>query len=88
MEKAQVKKTGRILYIKSKYAVRNITASFTLDLPITGGSTGIIDETFLWTSPNKKVGDWYSLSDGREYHEGELVIGLDNIRNTNIDKII
>lgn len=86
-DKALIKKTGETLNVESNYIVKHFTATFTYDL-----SEEQIDEiremTFVHDSEPKEEGEYYTLSNGEVYHEKDVIVGLDNIREENLKKII
>ena len=40
------------------------------------------------TEKSKKEGNWFLLSDGKEYHQDELVVGKEEIREYQLNKIV
>ena len=86
-DKALVKETGEIQEIKSEYEVQYITASFTFDLSDEKAET-IKEMTLVHDSEPQEEGMHYTLSDGKVYHEKDVVVGMDNIREEKLKKII
>jgi len=86
-DKALIKETGEIKDVKSEYQVAYITASFTFDLSDEQMSE-IKEMTFVHDSEPQEEGKHYTLSDGKTYHEKDIVVGVDNIREEKLKKII
>ena len=75
-EKALIKETGQILDIKENWMKSQVTSSFSFD--------DLETKEFK----NKSLGRFYVLSDGIEYPEDELIIGIDAIREFKLNNII
>jgi choline kinase len=86
-KKALVKETGEIQEVKSEYQVAYITATFNFDLS-DEQSDEIKKMTFVHDSESQKEGTHYTLSNGKTYHEKDVVVGLDNIRDEKLKNII
>ena len=86
-DKALVKETGEIQEIKSEYKVQYITMSFNFDLSDEQAET-IKEMTLVHDSEPQEEGMHYTLSDGKVYHEKDVVVGVDNIREEKLKKII
>ena len=90
MNKVLVIKTGELLDIKFSYK------NMKIEIDLENFSKETQDTMRLWTSSfpssddtgNEKDGFWYTLSDGMKYHEDELIVGLDNIRDYKLKNII
>lgn len=75
MEKAIVKKTSKeediiSLYFRVELKIRNIDGNFKK----------------YSTFDDKKPGVYYILSDKKEYHESDLIVGIDNIREYKLNQ--
>ncbi len=86
-DKALVKETGEIQEVKSEYKVSHVKATFNFDLS-DDQNENIQKMTFVHDSEPQKEGTHYTLSDGKTYHEKDVVVGVDNIRDEKLKKII
>ena len=86
-DKALIKETGEIKDVKSEYQVAYITTSFNFELTDEQMSE-IKEMTFVHDSEPQEEGKHYTLSDGKVYHEKDVVVGIDNIREEKLKKII
>ncbi len=85
-EKALVVKSGEIHSIESERQVMNMELSLSLDTDIDTS-----DETIHFINDSKsyeKEGKYYHLDNGLAYHESELIIGIDNIRDYKLKNFI
>lgn len=85
-DKALVIKTGEVLDIEFQYLTKKVNISFDI-------SDSLLEEIssnfkFEKESSEDKEGNFYVLSNGQKYSEDELIIGLDNIREYKLKKII
>jgi hypothetical protein len=90
-DKAIVISTGEILEVKSFYKIMNLTIEFPEDLSWVSGSVQEFDRKIFVKSDKvetSKPGDYYILSDGKKYSGDELIVGLDNIREYKLKKLI
>lgn len=93
-DKALIKSTGEILEVGGHYIVKNYTATFDLEdiwesNNVDFSEFGEFDKVELkHESDNKREGMYYKLSDGKEYIDDELVIGLVKIREYKLNKIL
>lgn len=91
-DKAIVIDTGEILEIKSFYKSMNFTIEFPAELKsYISGSVQDFDQKIFIKSDKvgtSKPGDYYILSDGKNYSGDELIVGLDNIRDYKLKKLI
>ena len=78
MKKALIKDTGELLDIRQTYQVVKMNFTFDLEGKIESGN----EKDFKY-EPN-----YYTLSDGKEYHEDDVIVGTDNIRDWKIKNII
>lgn len=82
-EKALVVDKNEVLEIDAIYKVYSYQGS--IEYEYKSEDIGSISLIY----PNKeKLGNNYILSDGNKYHESELILGVENIREHNINKII
>jgi|GEM_PF-4827370 len=101
--KAYIKSTGEILDIKNTYVTYNVKVTYPIkdnDIKVNEilnrykkEITSSIDDIPVGEFPDIHVDNpnrvmVYLLSDGESYPETELIIGMDNIRNLNINKIL
>lgn len=90
-DKALIKKTGEILDIVNQYSIKMMTIS--IDLPDALKDTLSekimeFEQKFEYKDNDDKEGDYFTLSDGKKYHEDELIVGLDNIREYKLKNIL
>jgi len=86
-DKVLVKETGEIKDVESQYEVKYITMTFNFDL--TDDQNDKIQQmTLVHDSEPQEEGKHYTLSDGKVYHEKDVVVGVDNIREEKLKKII
>ena len=81
-DKALVKETG-----ETKDSVKYITMSFNFDLD-DKQMEDIKEMTFVHDSEPKEEGDYYTLDDGKTYHEKGVIVGTDEIREHKLKNII
>jgi len=86
-DKAMIKETGQIHQVESQYSVQYITMSFNFDLD-DKQMEDIKEMTFIHDSEPKEEGDYYTLDDGKVYHEKNLIVGTDEIRDHKLKNII
>jgi hypothetical protein len=86
-DKALVKETGEIKDVESQYEVKYITTSFTFELS-DEQMNDVKEMTLVHDSEPQEEGKHYTLSDGKVYHEKDVVVGVDNIREEKLKKII
>lgn len=86
-DKALVKETGETKEVKDKYSVKYITMSFNFELD-DKQMEDIKEMTFVHDSEPKEEGDYYTLDDGKTYHEKDVIVGTDEIRDHKLKKII
>ncbi len=87
-DKAIVIKTGEVLDVDGYFKVMNLTIS--LPIEISDAFKQFESKVYLKSEDKDtpKPGDYYTLSDGNRYNGDELIVGLDNIREYQIKKII
>ena len=86
-DKAIVKETGEIKEVKDKYSVQYITMSFNFELD-DKQMEDIKEMTLVHDSEPKEEGDYYTLDDGKVYHQKDVIVGTDEIRDHKLKKII
>jgi len=88
-DKAIVIKTGEVLDVEGYFTVMNLTISLPIEIS-DDVFKQLESEVYLKSrnQDNPKPGDYYTLSDGNKYNDDELIVGLDNIREYKIKKII
>jgi hypothetical protein len=88
--KALIKETGEILDIKSNYGVSYFTMSIwrAIKNELSDELLEQIEGQYIHESSPKEEGQYYTLSNGKEYHEKDLIVGIDNIREDKLNKII
>jgi len=86
-DKALVKETGEIKEVESKYSVQYITMSFNFELD-DKQMEDIKEMTFVHDSEPQEEGDYYTLDDGKIYHQKDVIVGTDEIRDHKLKKII
>jgi hypothetical protein len=87
IEKALVIDTGEILNVENSWIVKMLSVSFTLPEGIKVDPVEPIDMEYKTKPKSNEEGAHYILSDGNTYSDSELVVGLDNIREYQINKI-
>jgi hypothetical protein len=90
MNKALIKDTQEILEVENEYNVFFKELSFEYKIEdIDFLETTIKSQKFINMSERpKKEGTWFLLSDGKEYHQDELVVGQEEIREYQLNKIV
>lgn len=86
-DKALVKETGETKEVKDKYSVKYITMSFNFELD-DKQMEDIKEMTFVHDSEPKEEGDYYTLDDGKTYHEKDVIVGTDEIIDHKLKNII
>ena len=86
MDKALIKETGEILDVESKYTVKHM--SFTFEFDLGDKLKDELEAKFVHTSNQQEEGEHYTLSDGKTYHEKEVVVGTKLIRDERIKDIL
>jgi hypothetical protein len=81
-KRALVKETGEIKDIKSQYTISTIKVDLEFDIGDDEVSTTFNKDSGI------EDGAYYFLSDGKPYHENDLIIGQDNIREEKLKIII
>jgi hypothetical protein len=87
MDKAIIKETGETKEVKSKYSVSYITASFTFDLG-EEQSENLKEMTFVHDSDPHEEGEYYTLDDGKTYHEKDVIVGMEEIRDSKLNSLL
>jgi hypothetical protein len=84
-DKAIVKETGETKEVKSQYSVSYITASFTFDL---GDGEEMKEMKFVHDSVPQEEGEYYTLDDGKTYHEKDVIVGTEEIRDSKLNSLL
>jgi hypothetical protein len=77
-----IKENGTIEHIKESWG--KLIISLSIDLP---EEMNPQEGKFTHKSDDKKIGWWYTLKNGADYHEDELIIGTEEIRDFKINQI-
>lgn len=87
MDKVIIRETGELLGIKSNWVVSKM--SLTITTPDDMCIDDIISQHKQINSyQDRSDGHYYILSNDKEYMDTELIIGLDNIRDYMINKVV
>lgn len=86
-DKALIKETGEIHNIINEYGVCHITVSFNYDINDTH-TEKIKEITLVHDSEPLEEGQYYILDNNKTYHEKEVVVGTDEIREHKLKNII
>lgn len=86
-DKAIVKETGETKEVKSHYSVSYITASFTFDLG-DGQGEEMKEMKFVHDSMPQEEGEYYTLDDGKTYHEKDVIVGTEEIRDSKLNSLL
>ena len=80
MDKAIVKETGEIVTTKTEFQIKHMSFSFEFDLG--DNSKDYLEKTFVHpgTGDSDREGRYYTCDNGKTYHEGDIVVGLGEIR--------
>jgi hypothetical protein len=82
MSKALIKKTGEIVDIQDQWSLRYV--SFSIDFENVETMKLPESSTYTHSESSGKVGYYYLTTDGRKFHEDDVVVGLDEIREYKI----
>jgi hypothetical protein len=88
MSKALIKDTQQILNIENEYGVFYTQVSFEIKLDDGPLLESLTESQKFTHSTKKQEGNWFLLSDGKEYHQDELVVGQEEIREYQLNKIV
>lgn len=92
IDKAFVIKTGELMDITSRYSIKLMTISIELPDDMEETLKKSMSDNFIgdfeYKDTKDKEGDYFTLSDGKKYHEDELIVGLDNIREYKLKNIL
>lgn len=80
MYKAIIKETGEIVTTKNQFQIKHMSFSFEFDLGDVVKDN--IEKTFVHsgTGESDREGTYYTCDNGETYHESEVIVGLDEIR--------
>jgi len=91
-EVAMVKSTGEVMNINSKYSSVYFESKISFDIDEKTGKLTTEEKNLDRVGDISEVPgsykDHYILSDGNDYSSEELIVGKDNIRDFNIDKML
>ena len=79
--KAIVKETGEIVTTKTQFQIKHMSFSFEFDLG--DKAKGYLEKTFVHpgTGDSDREGKYHTCdNNGKTYHEDDIVVGLDEIR--------
>ena len=85
-DKALIKETGELFDVESKYTIKHMSFSFEFDLP--DKLKDELEATFVHNSNQQEEGEYFRLSDGKTYHEKDVIVGLDTIRDEKMKDIL
>lgn len=82
--KALVKNTGEIFDIENRYLFSPITININLD-----DNKPLKEDLSKWEKKTEstKPGTYFVLSNKKKYHEDDIVVGIDNIRDYRINDL-
>lgn len=86
-DKALIKNNEKTLDVESQYTIMNFTASAVYEI-FPSEEKQILKRFYTRKEQDCKEGNNFTLSDGKVYHEDELIVGKDNIREYKLNKII
>lgn len=86
MSKALIKNTGQILNIENEYGVFYKKVEIELNDREFSEATNVTEATEK--AHISEEGRWFLLSDGKKYHKSDLVVGQEEIREYQLNKIV
>ncbi len=86
-DKAIVKETGELLQVESQYSVKYMTMSFNFDMD-EQQSENLKEMTFVHDSEPQEEGEYYTLDDGKTYHEKDVIVGKEEIRDSKLNSLL
>lgn len=92
-EKALIKKTGEILDVENYFIYASISINIDMEEKLVEEIKSSDYSKSVWTFKDdskvaNKEGQHYHLSDGKQYHEDDLIVGLENIREFKLNEIL
>lgn len=84
--KAIVKKTGETVNVLNEFRIMHMSFSFEFDL---GDKVkDYLEETFVHpgNGESDREGNYYTCDNNETYHESEVIVGLDEIREYKIKR--
>lgn len=76
-----VKETGELINIKNEFQIKHMSFSFEFDLEdVVKDKIEELTFTHPGDSKTDQEGKYYTGDNGETYHESEVVVGLDEIR--------
>lgn len=88
MSKALIKETQEIFDVENEYSIfyRKYSFEFKFYEEVIPQDTS---QTFVnGNKSTQKEGTWFLLSNGKEYHQDDIIIGIDRIREHQLNKIV
>lgn len=88
MSKALIKETQEIFDVENEYSIfyRKYSFEFKFYDEVRTQDTS---QTFInETDSSQKEGTWFLLSNGKQYHQDDIIIGIDRIREHQLNKIV
>lgn len=86
-DKALIKETGEVKSVENHWTVKHLTMSFTYQLS-DSDIEDVKQMTLVHDSDPKEEGEYYTLDNGKMYHEKDVIVGLDEIRDHKLKDII
>ena len=86
-DKAIVKETGELFQVESQYSVKYMTMSFNFDMD-EKQSEHLKEMKFVNDSDPQEEGEYYTLDDGKTYHEKDVIVGKEEIRDSKLNSLL
>jgi hypothetical protein len=86
-DKAIVKETGELHKVESQYVVKHMTMTFNFDMN-EEQSEHFEEMLFVHDSEPQEEGEYYTLDDGKVYHEKDVIVGTEEIRDSKLNQIL
>ena len=86
-DKAIVKETGELFQVESQYSVKYMTMSFNFDMD-EKQSEHLKEMKFVHDSDPQEEGEYYTLDDGKTYHEKDVIVGKEEIRDSKLNSLL
>ena len=86
-DKAIVKETGELFQVESQYSVKYMTMSFNFDMD-EQQSEHLKEMKFVHDSDPQEEGEYYTLDDGKTYHEKDVIVGKEEIRDSKLNSLL
>jgi len=85
-DKAIVKETGELHQVESQYVVKHMTMTFNFDTE--EKSEDFEEMLFVHDSEPQEEGEYYTLDDGKVYHEKDVIVGTEEIRDSKLNSLL